>query len=98
MKIVDILEDKRTELLKTGNPLKVQFTLDEINLLADVNELRRLKLTLPFPENFEKSSDLFACAQKIIDGESGYRILEFCVLKNKVLYSPVTQVFFKILN
>lgn len=96
MHIETILDEKRAELLKTGNPLYVQFTLDEINTIADVNELRRLKLLLPFPSNYEKVSDLFACTKKILDGEDGYRVLEFCVLKNKVLQPAVMQVFSKI--
>lgn len=97
MRIEQILEEKKRELIECGNPLKVQFSLDDINVLADMNELRRLKLKLKFPENFERSTDLFACTRHIIDGDSEYRVLEFCVLKNKVLQLPVSQVFSKIL-
>ncbi len=98
MLIQDILEEKRDALISVGNPLGVEFTLDEINTLADVDALRGLKLMLPFPDDFEKSSDLFACAKKIIDGDGYYRVLEFCVLKNNVLRMPVSQVFAKVLR
>ena len=98
MTIEDILSEKRLELLKSGNPFMVQFTLDEINALADVNELRRLKLLLPFPENFKRSSDLFACTKHILEGDGEYRVLEFCILKNKILRMPISQVFTKILG
>ena len=98
MEIKKILMDKRETLLKTGNPLQVDFTLPEVNVLGDVNELRKLKLSLAFPEDFDRSPDLFACTKKIIDGDSDYRVLEFCVLKNKILRVPVSQVFSKILG
>ncbi len=98
MEVQDILKEKREALICVGNPLAVEFSLDEINVLADVNVLRGLKLVLPFPENFEKSADLFECAKRIIDGDGDYRVLEFCVLKNKVLQMPVKQVFSKVLR
>lgn len=96
MDIVSILEEKQRGLLETGNPLKVDFTMSEINALADVNELRRLKLVVSFPNTFEQSQDIFDCTKRVIEGDTLYRILEFCVLKNKVLRMPVKQVFNKI--
>lgn len=93
MDIEYVLRNKKRELINCGNPLQVQFTLDEINVLANADELRKLKLKLKFPAGFERSSDLFACTKKIIDGDSDYRTLEFCVLKNNVLRMPVSKVF-----
>lgn len=98
MEIREILDDKRKELLKTGNPLAVGFTIEDINTLADISSLRRLKLQLAFPDKFEQSSDLFACARSIIEGDSDYRVLEFCMLKNKVLRLPIQQVFSRIMK
>ena len=98
MEIRKILMNKKADLMRTGNPLSVSFTSDEINALADVNELRKLKLSLSFPKDFKRSSDLFACTKKILDGDSDYRVLEFCILKNKVLQMPVSQVFWQILR
>lgn len=98
MKVIEVLEEKKQQLLSTGNPLAVVFTIDDINTLADVDELRMLKMSLPFPDTFERSSDLFECTRSIVDGDSYYRILEFCMLKNKVLQSPIKQVFFKIMR
>ena len=96
MRVQSILNEKRSELLKTGNPLCVQFTLQEVNELADVNSLREYKLQQPFPENFECTDDLFMCSKKILEGESGYRVLEFCMLKNRILCAPFKQVFKKV--
>ena len=94
--IQNILDSKREELLKTGNPLCVQFTLDEVDELADVNSLREYKLRHTFPEKYECTNDLFLCAQKILEGENNYRLLEFCALKNRVLIAPFAQVFRKV--
>lgn len=89
-----ILDDKRNQILSARNPLLVDFTLNEINVLGDINQLRRLKITETFPDSFELSPDLFSCANKILNGDmSIYRILEFCVLKNRVLSEPVSRVF-----
>lgn len=93
MSIPEILDNKRECILRVGNPLKVDFTLEEINVLGDIDQLRGLKITLDFPSNFEKSVDLFECTKKVLDGEDGYRVLEFCVLKNRVLVEPVSRVF-----
>lgn len=98
MKIADILADKKEQLMETGNPLAVTFTVDDINALADVNQLRMLKISLPFPSEFEQSGDLFECTRSILDGDSDYRVLEFCALKNKVLVGPIKQVFSKIMK
>ena len=76
--IQSILDSKREELLRTGNPL------------------REYKLRHTFPEKYECTNDLFLCAQKILEGENNYRLLEFCALKNRVLIAPFAQVFRKV--
>lgn len=96
--ILDILENKKQQLIASGNPFSVQFTIDEINQLADINQLRALKLHLQFPKDFTPSPDLLACTQSILAGDDYYRVLEFCILKNRVLYLPVHQVFQKIVR
>lgn len=92
--MMGILDDKRDQILSARNPLLVDFTLNEINVLGDINQLRKLKITETFPDNFEQSPDLFSCANKVLEGDKDtYRILEFCVLKNRVLSEPVSRVF-----
>lgn len=93
MQIETILQEKKSILSHTANPLVVQFTAEEINVLGDVSELRLLKLRIPAPESFECSSDIFDCNRRLLIGDSIYRVLEFCMLKNRVLHAPVTAVF-----
>ncbi len=91
--IVDVLIKKREELLAKGDPLAVGFDVCEINLLSDPDRLRTLKLTVPFPSGYVPSSDLFSCADEVIRTDSLYKVLEFCVLRNRVLRSSVFKVF-----
>lgn len=91
--IIKILTQKEEELLSKGDPLSVEFTVPEINILSDENQLISLKLSVDFPENFVPAEDLFSCAKKIIEGDCVYRTLEFCMLKNRVLESSITSVF-----
>lgn len=95
--IYKVLMEKRSKLLNAGDALAVEFTLDDINVLSDLNQLRTLKLKTPFPADYEPASDIFDCAQKVIAGEDVYRILEFCVRQNRVLSPHVTQVFKRLL-
>lgn len=91
--IYDILIQKREDLLKVGDPFAVDFTLKEINILSDLTQLRALKLNTPFPVGFEPAENIFDCAGRIIQGHELYRVLEFCLWKNRVLIPQVTQVF-----
>lgn len=91
--IQEILTEKEAQLLSTGDPLSVQFTVSEINTLSSVNKLRAYKLKNAFPQDFEKSVDVFDCVSRIIEGDSIYRVLEYCMLRNRVLVLYVTSVF-----
>ncbi len=91
--ILKILNQKVDELFEKGDPLRVSFTVKEINILSDENQLIALKLSKDFPEDFTPASDLFDCAERIIRGDGIYRALEFCMLKNRVLEHSITQVF-----
>lgn len=95
MDILNLLKQKQAELMEGGNPLSIVFTVNEINTLSEKSQLRMLKLSCAFPDEFAKSSDLFACTKKIIEGDGIYRVLEFCMLKNRVLIAPITSVFAK---
>lgn len=92
--IYKILSEKRDELLRLGDPLAVDFTLKDINVLSNPSQLRLLKLKTPFPENFEVADNAFQCANLIVHGDASvYRILEFCMLRNRVLQPSVISVF-----
>lgn len=93
MEIKDILLNKREQLMRTGNPCDVTFTLDEINTLSDLNALRCFSIREPFPEDFVRTNDPFTCASAIIQGDSIYRIMEFCLIKNRALKNAIPVVF-----
>lgn len=91
--ITNILIAKREELLAKGNPLAVNFNANEINLLSDPDRLRALKLTVPFPNGYVPATDLFSCACEVVRTDSLYKVLEFCMLRNRVLRPHVLKVF-----
>lgn len=93
MQISDILEDKKNQLLANGDPISVTFDAVDINSLSDVTKLRLFKLKATMPADFTPSKDMFDCARRIIEGDSIYRVLEFCMLRNRVLVYYVTSVF-----
>ncbi len=91
--IMRILLQKQEELRQKGNPLAVQFTVEEINTLSDENQLLALKFEKEFPKDFKTSTDLFDCTDKILRGDNIYRTLEFCILKNRALVKSVVSCF-----
>lgn len=93
MQIKDILIEKRRQIQSSGNPCVVQFTVEEINTLADINALRCLKLQEPFPHGYKPAEDPFTCVHAVINGDSIYRVLEFCLLKNRALKHSIPVVF-----
>ena len=93
MEIYTILMEKQKVLQHYGLPTAAQFTLEEIETLSDVNLLRAFKLTHKFPQDYEKSANILECVGKIIAGDNIYRVLEFCIFKNKVLRMPVYSIF-----
>ena len=93
MVIEEILQAKRAELLHYGLPTAAKFSLEEIEALSTGTLLRVFKLTHPFPSDFERSQDLLDCTKRIVAGDCIYRVLEFCILKNKILRKPVTGIF-----
>ena len=92
--IYDVLIDKREKLLKVGDPLAVEFGIRDINILSDLSQLRVLKLKTPFPDDYKIANDVFECANKRMHGDTSiYRVLEFCMLRNRVLQHNVIKVF-----
>lgn len=92
MDIESILEEKRAELERLGNPLGITFTAEEINVLGDETNLRCFKLKHACPQNFKKADNIFTCFKEIVRDSSLYRVLEFCMLYNRVLARPVGEV------
>lgn len=93
MDLYKILLEKQKVIQHYGLPSSVVFTVDEINLLSDSNLLRVLKLTHKFPTDFKCANNLLECTKMIVAGDDIYRVLEFCILKNRVLRMPVSAVF-----
>lgn len=94
--IEKILIEKRDALLASGDALVVNFTVKDINILSDSDQLRLLKLTVPFPEDYKTSKDLFSCADAILRDKELYKVLEFCIKRNRVLQEHVLKVFPKL--
>lgn len=94
--IYGILTKKLKALQSIGDPLAVDFTLQEINILSDLTQLRLLKLKTPFPVDYEPAKDIFDCVEKILRDSDIYRVLEYCIWKNRVLIPNVTKVFEKL--
>lgn len=93
MTVESILENKRRELEGMQYPT-LQFTVDEINSLTDINGLCILKLRNEFPPSFEFSHTVMQSFSQFENGDSSlYRILEICMLKNPSLRLAVCEVF-----
>lgn len=93
MTVRDVLVDKLNQLKETGNPVNVEFTVDDINTLSDINALRCFSLQEPFPDNYIPDKDPFACSRNILAGDSIYRVMELCLMKNRALQNSIPIVF-----
>lgn len=93
MTLVEVLEEKKTQIIQKANPHLIEFSADDIKILSDVTQLRFFKLANSQPGEFQRSSDIWACCQAVSESGDLYRVLEFCVLKNKILEKSVWQVF-----
>lgn len=93
MRVKEILQEKKRQICCVGNPCLIEFTAEEINILSDLDELRCLKLQESMPRGYEPERDPFTCFRRILEGDSIYRVLEFCLLKNRALRNSVPKVF-----
>ena len=82
MNILDILENKKSDIVSTGHAI---LSADELNIMCDPMQIRTLKVYSPIPDEFEKSADITTCIQRIKDGDCIYRVLEYCILTNRAL-------------
>lgn len=66
-------------------------------MVNDLTQLRFLKLSKTFPENFQTDTNIFSCFTKIKERdnsiESLYLVLEFFALRNPFLQTNVNRVF-----
>lgn len=81
MNIVNILENKRIQIVKGQD---IDFTVEELNVISDPNQLRALKLRVPL-DSFEQTTTVAACSERIKNGDNLYRVLEYCILSNRAL-------------
>lgn len=89
MTIIEVLEGKQVLLKDTDS---VHFSGEELNVLCDPAQLRALKLQQRIPKDFSLSSNVEECVTRVRGGDSIYRVLEYCILKNRAL-SSVCNVF-----
>lgn len=92
---MQVLEDKFQQVKRAETYLDVGFSLEEIETLSDLGQLRAWKLEMEVPKGFQSSADIIQCFQELQSSDQFdfLRTLEFCVLKNAVLKKPVYQVF-----
>lgn len=89
--IIEILNEKRKQLRNDGP--EVKLTVDDINVLMDVNELRILKITNPMPKDFVFSKSKEESFNRALEENSLYRILEYCAISHPVLQISVGKVY-----
>lgn len=94
----DILMDKYSQLVLSSGECDADFVKTDIDRLIDVNELRALKMSVPFPKDFEFSTSKDECIRRIItagdwSSETLYRVLEYCVITQPVLQHGIIKVF-----
>lgn len=102
IEIIDVLSEKLKTIKNSENCLDVSFSKDEVIVVNDLTQLRFLKLSKTFPDNFHGNRDKFICFSKIKalsenDEENKttllYLVLEFFALCNPFLRTNVSRVF-----
>lgn len=83
MNIIDILENKTAIIIAGSN--SVGLTGEEMNVLCDPMQLRTFKVFKGIPADFKCSQNIEECIQKIREGDSLHRTLEYCIMTNRAL-------------
>ena len=65
----------------------LMFTADEMNIMCDPAQIRTLKMKVPMPDDFTKTANPKQCLENILNGDSIYRVLEYCIMTNRALCS-----------
>lgn len=91
------MSEKLNTIRNSDSYLDVTFNQDEVKVVNDLTQLRFLKLSKTFPENFQTDTNIFSCFTKIKERdnsiESLYLVLEFFALRNPFLQTNVNRVF-----
>lgn len=91
--IEDILKRKREEIIACNGERDASFSKDDIDALRNMNDLRVMKIKYPFPEDFKFSDTKEESRLAVLQDDSIYRILEYCVIAQPVLQDTISQVF-----
>jgi len=93
MSIEEILSNKKKQLIEGLHPLAINYTLDEINILNDKDQLTVLRVLGLDSLNFCGLNDVFKCAEFAKSDSSLGGILEYSVLRNPLIRESVSEVF-----
>lgn len=91
--VIDILNEKKQQLIKNDGLKDATFCKEDIDVLMDVNELRIFKVGNPMPKDFEFSASKEESIERVLNNDSIYRVLEYCVIAQPVLQISVGKVF-----
>lgn len=98
MEILDILKNKRNEIMRSDYSLDIVFQYHEIEVVNDLTNLRVLKLIEKFPKEYKSCKDLISCYEKVKQNGSIYDVLEYFFLCNTVLRESILKVFPRIIQ
>lgn len=101
IEIINVLSEKLKVIQSSENCLDISFTKDEVLVINDLNQLRFLKLSHTFPDNFQMHRDKFLCFTQIKQLSKSsensniilYLVLEFFAHCNPFLRTNVSKVF-----
>lgn len=96
-----MLSEKLNAIKHSDNCLDITFSKEEVIVVNDLTQLRFLKLSRTFPDNFKMNQDKFLCFSQIknlSETEANnttllYLVLEFFALCNPFLRNNVSKVF-----
>lgn len=92
------MSEKLETIRNSETYLDVTFSQDEVKVVNDLTQLRFLKLSKTFPNNFKTDANDFTCFTKIKEHKENtettlYLVLEFFALRNPFLQTNISIVF-----
>ena len=94
MKIVKVLERIYSDLIAEEVDYQyVPFSLEDINVLNNQDELRALKFMLNTNQSYKTEMGLAETVKSIREKKDYYLLLRYCVLRNRCLSSCVNSIF-----
>lgn len=91
--ILDVLMDKKKQLIASGGTQRATFTRSDIDTMMDLNELRVFKLANPMPSDYVFCKSERESIQRVLENGSVYAVFEYCVISQPVLQYSVSKVF-----